>query len=347
MSNKTLRAQEVAEIVGGRLEGDPKLKITSACGLDESGPHTVTFAGSEEYLKKVAGSEAGLVIVPEGMDIEGKNLLFVDNPRLAYARISTFFVPEIFHSPGVDSRAVVAETARLGKDVSVHPGVIIEEGAVIGKNTILAPGVYIGKNVQIGEDCLLHPRVLVEYDSVLGDRVTVQAGTVIGSDGFGFASSEEGHYKIPQLGRVIIEDDVEVGACVTIDRGASGDTVVGRGTKTDNLIQIAHNVKIGEECLLVAQVGISGSSLLGDRVTLAGKVGLAGHLEVGAHTTIAAGSIVTKDIPSGVFYSGNPAQDHRKEMREKAARRKLPDLIKRVRELEKKVEELKKKGEEC
>ncbi|MFW6237799.1 MAG: UDP-3-O-(3-hydroxymyristoyl)glucosamine N-acyltransferase [Bacillota bacterium] len=341
MSKKRLQTKELAEIVNGKLEGDPELEITSASGIDESGPHSVTFAESGEYLEKAKRSEAGLVIVPEKAEISGKNLLRVENPRLAYARISALFAPAVYYNPGVHTQAVVAGSARLGENVSVNPGVIVDEGAIIGRNTVLAPGVYIGKDVRVGEDCLLHPRVVVEYDSEIGDNVVIHAGTVVGSDGFGFVTGEEGHYKLPQLGRVVIEDDVEIGACVTIDRGASGNTVIGRGTKTDNLIQIAHNVKIGEECLLVAQVGISGSSSLGDRVTLAGKVGLAGHLEVGENTTIAAGSIVTKDIPAGVFYSGNPAQNHKKEMREKAARRKLPELIKRVRELEKKVAELK------
>ena len=342
MNNRDVyKAGELAEYVGGRLYGNSDIEISGACGIDRCGSGMVTFAENREYLVRAEESGASLIIVPEEVEKSSSNILCVENPRLAYAKIARLFSSEVYRNNAIHSTAIIADTVDLGENVSIHPQVVVDEGAKIGEEVVLGPGVYVGKNVSIGRGSVIHPNVVVEYDSVIGENVIIHAGTVIGSDGYGFVSSEAGHYKIPQLGRVVIEDDVEIGACVTVDRGASGDTVIGRGTKMDNLIQVAHNVKIGEECLLVAQVGISGSSELGRRVTLGGKVGLTGHLKVGENTTIGGGSIVTKDIPAGVFYSGNPAQDHRKEMREMAARRKLPDLLKRVRTLEKEIRELK------
>lgn len=331
---------ELAEIVRGEVMGDPDLIIRGVSGVKESRSDTITFAENPGYLEAAEQSAAGAVIVPDEVTDSGKPLLRVGNPRLAFAKIARLFVPDVFYKPGIHPTAVVADSAKIGENVSIHALVVVDEKAEIGDNTILAPGVYVGPDVKIGNNTVIHPNVVIEYDTIIGSNVIIHGGTVIGSDGYGFVTDEEGHHKIPQLGNVIIEDEVEIGANVTIDRGTSGPTVIGRGTKTDNLVQIAHNVQVGPENLLIAQVGIAGSTKLGRRVTLAGKTGVDGHIELGDNTTIAAGSIVTKNTPPGVFYSGNPAHDHREELREQAARRKLPELLKKIKQLEKRVEQL-------
>ncbi|MFW5855885.1 MAG: UDP-3-O-(3-hydroxymyristoyl)glucosamine N-acyltransferase, partial [Bacillota bacterium] len=323
---------------------DEQLIIDRVSGVAQSTSSTVTFAESEEYVRAAEQSRAGLIIVPEKIKESSKNILRVKNPRLAYARIAQLFMPEIFYKPGIHSSAVIAESARLGENVSIHPQVVIADKADIGDNVQLAPGVYIGPEVSIGNNTIIHPRVVIEYGCILGKNVIIHAGTVIGSDGFGFVSDEQGHHKIPQLGNVIIEDDVEIGANVTIDRGMSGPTVVGIGTKTDNLIQIAHNVRIGKENLLIAQTGIAGSTSTGRRVIMAGKSGAVGHIKIGDNVTIASSSVVTKDIPDHVFYSGNPAHDHREELKEQAAKRKLPQLLKQIKTMEQRLQKLEEKN---
>ncbi|WP_041606039.1 UDP-3-O-(3-hydroxymyristoyl)glucosamine N-acyltransferase [Halothermothrix orenii] len=333
-------ARELAHLVGGELVGDPDLVIKGVSGVGESRPDTVTFAENSTYLDKAEQSRAGLVIVPEEIEESSKNIIRVKNPRLAFARIASHFAPDMLYRPGIDETAVISSTACIGEDVSIHPHVVIDKEAVIGDRVILAPGVYVGPGVEIGDDTVIHANVVIEYDTVIGSNVIIHGGTVIGSDGYGFVTDEKGHHKIPQLGNVIIEDNVEIGANVTVDRGTSGPTVIKQGTKIDNLVQVAHNVQVGEENLIVAQVGVAGSTRLGRRVTLAGKVGVAGHIELGDNSTIAAGSIVTKNTPSGVFYSGNPAHDHREELKEQAAKRRLPELLKKVKELEKRIQEL-------
>lgn len=346
MSNKkqVYLVQELAEIVKGSVIGDKDKKVTGVAGVKESDQDQITFAENKNYFSEAEMSDAGVIIVPESIKESKKVLITVKNPRLAYAKVSSLFAPDVFNKPGIHPSSVIADTANIGKNVSIHPRVVIDDNAVIGDNTILAPGVYVGRNVTIGSDSIIHPNVVIEYDSAIGSNVIIHGGTVIGSDGYGFVSVVDGHHKIPQLGNVIIEDDVEIGANVTVDRGTSGPTVIGRGTKIDNLVQIAHNVKVGPDCLIIAQVGVAGSAELGERVILAGKTGVVGHIKVDDHVTIASSSLVTKDTPSAVFYSGNPAQDHKAELREQAARRKLPELLKTVKRLEKEIKQM--KGEE-
>lgn len=336
--NKTVySAGELAELVNGELVGNSSLSIKGVSGIAESTPETITFAENSDYFKEAENSAAGAIIVSKKVTDSSKTIIRVKNPRLAFARVARLFEPDIYHNPGIHPSAVISETAIIGQGVSIHPRVVIDDKARIGDNVQLAPGVYVGKNVVIGENTIIHPNVVLEYDTVIGANVIIHGGTVIGSDGYGFVSDSEGHHKIPQLGNVVIEDNVEIGANVTVDRGTSGPTVIKQGTKIDNLVQIAHNVQLGEENLIVAQVGIAGSSILGKRVTLAGKVGITGHLTVGDNTTIMAGSIVTKNTPRGVVYSGNPAHDHKEELREQAVRRKMPEILKRIKLIEKKL----------
>ncbi len=340
-ANCSYTTGELAGLVDGNLVGDPDLVIKGVSGVRESKEDTITFAENEEYFQAAQSSKAAAVIVPEAVEKSDKVIIRVKNARLAFAKIASLFAPQVFFQPGIHPTAVIAETAELGQGVSIHPRVVISEDAVIADNVILAPGVYVGPGVEIGKNTVIHPNVVIEYDSVIGSEVIIHGGTVIGSDGYGFVTDGSGHHKIPQLGNVIIEDRVEIGANVTVDRGTSGPTVIGEGTKIDNLVQVAHNVRIGPENLIVAQVGIAGSTKLGRRVTLAGQSGVVGHLEVGDNTTLAVNSILTKNAPEEVFYSGTPAQDHRQELREQAARRKLPGLIKKIKKMEKEIAELK------
>jgi UDP-3-O-[3-hydroxymyristoyl] glucosamine N-acyltransferase len=341
-SKGTYTAAELADEVAGELIGDPSRTIVGVSSVGESRPKTVVFAENKKYLKQAEESKASLVIINNNTDLDRccLDLIMVDNPRLSYAKIASLFEPNPYFKPGVDSSAVIADSVELGNDVSIHAQVVIDKKAVIGDNVILAPGVYVGKNVEIAANTLLHPNVVLEYDTVIGKNVIIQSGTVIGSDGYGYTTDEQGHHKIPQLGRVIIEDGVEIGANVTIDRGTNQPTVVQKGTKIDNLVQIAHNVQVGQENLIVAQVGIAGSSRLGRRVTVAGQAGIVDHTKIGTNTTIASNSLVTKDTPEGVFYSGNPAHAHQDELKELAGKRRLPELIKKIENMEEEIERL-------
>ncbi|MFW6034613.1 MAG: UDP-3-O-(3-hydroxymyristoyl)glucosamine N-acyltransferase, partial [Halothermotrichaceae bacterium] len=338
MGNKQTEytASSIADYVGGTLIGDADLVIKGVAGAAECGSSQLTFAENERYIKKAEKSEAAVILVPPDIKESNKTIISVDNPRLSYSKAAMLFTSDTYNKKGISSQAVVAETAVIGEGSSIYPRAVIDENVEIGKDVIIGPGVYVGKQTQIGDNTLIHPNTVIENDSIIGKNVIINSGTVIGSDGYGFVTDEKGHHKIPQLGNVIIEDNVEIGANVTVDRGASGPTIIGEGTKIDNLVQIAHNVRIGSKCLIVAQVGIAGSSQLGSWVTLAGKTGVAGHIKIEDNATIAAGSVVTKDTPGGVFYSGNPAHEHRDELKEQAARRKLPELVKKIKQLEKK-----------
>ena len=344
MTAKKVRAAAVADHVGGRLEGDPQRVISRLAGVDDSGPRTLTFAENEQLLQRAERSGAGLVLVSEEMGSSSRDLLRVADPRLAYARAAELLTGRPYASPGISEQAVIDDTAVLGDDVSIHPGVFIGPEAEIGDEVILAPGVFVGEGVTIGPNTTIHPRVVIKRGTVIGNNVIVEANTVLGSTGFGYVEAEAGYLRFPQLGRVVIEDDVEIGACVCIDRAASGDTVIGAGTKIDNLVQIAHNVHIGEECLITAQVGIAGSSRLGDRVTLAGQVGVVDHVELTDEVLIGGKSMVSGDVKEAGFHSGIPAQPHGKELRRQAVSRKLPQLYKKIKELEKEIAKI--KGEE-
>ena len=333
--------KRLAELVDGKLQGND-LKITGVGGAENAASHELTFAQNQDYLK-LAIQNAGAVIVTKDLINDGIDIpiIIVDNPRLAFSKIADKFTLQRYQNYEIAAEASISDQAKIGSDVSVHPGVVIAEGAKIADEVTLAPGVYIGENVTIGKGSLLYPNVTVEHDCQIAENVEINSGAVIGSEGFGFEEDkEEGYVKVPQFGNVVIESDVEIGANVTIDRGATGSTVIGQSTKIDNLVHIAHNVEIGPECLIIAQVGIAGSTKIGRKVTLAGKSGVVGHITIGNNTTVAANSTVTHDIEADSFVSGYPAHDHRQERRTKAARKKLPEMIKRIRKLENKVVEL-------
>ncbi|MFO7818965.1 MAG: UDP-3-O-(3-hydroxymyristoyl)glucosamine N-acyltransferase [Halanaerobacter sp.] len=334
------RLKDLADLVGGQLQGED-IEIKGVGGAEDAEADEITFAQNEDYLAAAIES-AGAVIVSQDLASEGLELpvLIVDNPRLAFSKIAHQFMAVPYQNFAIADEAVISPEAEIGSKVSIHPGVVIASGAEIGSGVILAPGVTIGADVTIGSGSILHPNVTVEHDCQIGAEVEINAGAVIGAEGFGFEEDEEGYVKVPQFGNVVVEDKVEIGANVTIDRGATGATRIGESTKIDNLVHIAHNVEIGPACLLIAQVGIAGSAQIGENVTLAGQSGVVGHLKIGANTTVAARGVVTNDIEPDSFVSGYPAHNHHQERRIKAARKKLPELRKRVRKLERKIKEL-------
>jgi UDP-3-O-[3-hydroxymyristoyl] glucosamine N-acyltransferase len=342
------RLGELAAHVGGELLGDSGLLIHGLNGLAEAGPGDVSFYGNTKYRRQYEATRASAVLV--GLDVparEGLSLVRVPNPHLAFAKLSTLFHPGRRFQAGVSPGAHVHPEARVHPEATVMAGATVERGARVGARTVLYPGVFVGEGASVGEDCLLYPNVTVREACILGSRVILHASSVVGADGFGFAFNAEGeqgpeHYKIPQAGIVRIEDDVEVGACSCIDRATLGETVIGRGTKIDNLVQIAHNVKVGALSLLCAQVGIAGSTEVGMGVILAGQVGVVGHIRVGDMARVGSQSGVAHDVEDGQTVSGSPAVPHKEWLRASAALGQLGDLLKEVRTLRRRVEMLEK-----
>lgn len=335
----TLR--ELAELVGGRVVGDPEVEIQDISSLEEATEGQIAFVAHPRYVKQAHRTRASALIVAQPLEGVQRPMLVVDNPYLAYARIATVFHRPEQPRPGVHPRSVLEEDVELGPEVSIGPLAFVGRGSRIGRGTVIGAGAVIGREVIIGEETVIHPNVCVYPGCRIGSRVIVHAGAVIGSDGFGFIRDERGRLlKIPQRGRVEIEDEVEIGANVAIDRATFGVTRIGRGTKIDNLVQIGHNVTVGEDTVIVAQVGISGSAHIGSRVTLAGQVGVAGHLRVGDGVTVGAKSGVTKDIPPGARVSGFPPLEHREWLRCQSSFAKLPELRRLLKELVERVNRL-------
>jgi UDP-3-O-[3-hydroxymyristoyl] glucosamine N-acyltransferase len=340
IAERGLSLREIAGLVGGRVVGDAGRVVARLAPLDEAGPKDLSLLAHPKYRSEAKGSSAGALLVREGFEMEGRHQVVVKDPHLALALI----LPRLHPSPpparGISPRASVAADARLEEDVSVGPFAVIEEGCVIGRGAIIGAACFVGAHGEVGEGTIVHPHTTIYPGCRLGRRVIVHSGTVIGSDGFGYATSGGVHRKIPQVGGVLIEDDVEIGAGVTIDRGSIGTTRVGHGTKIDNLVQIGHNVRIGPNCLIVAQVGISGSTRIGEGTVFAGQSGAAGHLAVGSRVTVASKSAVYEDLPDGSFVAGIPAVDHRVWKRAQVVYARLPELSRRVRELEEKLAHL-------
>jgi UDP-3-O-[3-hydroxymyristoyl] glucosamine N-acyltransferase len=341
---KTLK--ELAEIAGGVLEGDGSVIIRGVAGLKEAGEGDITFLANPKYLKELKSTKASAVIAGEGVPVEGRGAIRAKNPYFAFAKVVTAFAPARESPRGIMAGAYVNPYAEVGEGVTIHPGAHVGPGARIADGVTLCPGVYVGQGSAIGEGSLLYPNVVVREGVTIGSRVIIHAGAVIGADGFGYATDGGRHYKIPQIGGVVIEDDVEIGANTTIDRGALGNTVIKRGTKIDNLVMVAHNVVIGEDSIIVAQAGISGSTELGHHVVLAGQVGLVGHIKVGDGAIVGAKSGVSNDLAAGQAYSGIPAMPHRDWLKVQAVLGKLPEMRKLLGALEKRVVRLEgEKGE--
>lgn len=330
-----MTAKQIAELLGGKLHGDGGREIRDVAGIEDAGPDTLTYADGAKALKLAAGARAGLILVPEGAAVEGQTTVAVGHPKLAFIRAAGALRPAAVYPPGIHASAVIAPDVRLPADVSVGANVVIERGAKIGAGTRLSAGVYVGEGVQIGSHCVLHPRVTLYPGAQLGHRVILHAGVVVGSDGFGYVFAEGRHHKFPQLGKVIIEDDVEVGSNSTIDRGSLGTTVIGQGTKIDNLCQIAHNVRIGQHCVIAAQTGISGSTDIGNYVVLGGQCGIADHVRIEDNVMMGgAGAVFPgKIIRKGSAVWGNPVRPLAEYKRINACLSRLPELIQKVREL--------------
>lgn len=338
------RLNEVAEIVDGEVVGDSDVVVTGVCGIKEAQEGDLTFIANPKYLSLIEKTRASAIITSYEIKEASKPIIRTKNPSLAFARMVSLLAPnEVIHPEGIDDRAVIGRNVKLGKNVAIQAYAIIEDEASIGDNSIIYSGVYLGHHVQIGRGVLIYPNVAIRERVKIGDRVIIHSGTVIGSDGFGFATVKGVHHKIPQIGTVEIEEDVEIGANVTIDRARFGETRIGKGTKIDNLVQIAHNVSIGKNCIIVAQTGISGSTKLGDRVICAGQSGIVGHIEIGDEAIIAAQAGVTKSVPKNVCVSGYPAKPHHIAKRINAFIQRLPKLFKSVNELKDELQKLKMK----
>jgi UDP-3-O-[3-hydroxymyristoyl] glucosamine N-acyltransferase len=332
---KTLH--ELAAYLGGRVTGDGNARVRGLATLDDAGEGDITFLANPKYAQKVATTGATAVILPPGANGHGRNVVEVANPYLAFAKLLTLFYTRPVQPVGIMPGAHVSAAVKMGADVSVYPGAYIADGVVLGDRVTIHPGVVLYPGVVLGDDVTLHANVSVRERCRIGNRVIVHNGAVIGSDGFGYAPDGSDWYKIPQIGIVVLEDDVEIGANTVIDRAALEVTRIGRGTKIDNLVQVGHNCVLGEHCLLVSQVGVAGSSRLGNYVILGGQAGIAGHLKIGNRVSVAAQAGVMHNIPDGEKWMGSPAQPDRLAKRQMIAIQRLPDLLRRVAELEKRL----------
>lgn len=335
---------DLAALVGGRVAGDPGITITGISGIREAKRGDITFIANKRYVHMLIGCQASAVVL--GEDVAGSPVpaIHVKNPDAAFVRIVEAFAPEpIMFAPGVHETALIGKNVTIGKDVSIQAYTVVQDNASIGDGSVIYPHVYIGHFASVGANCQIYPQVVIRERCTVGNNCIIHSGTVIGSDGFGFSTVSGVHHKIPQIGTVEVCDDVEIGANVAIDRARFGRTRIGRGTKIDNLVQIAHNVEVGENSFIVAQAGIAGSSKIGRNVILAGQSGVDGHRIIGDNVVVAAKAGVTKDISSNALVSGFPAQPHDKELKFQATLRKVPSLIEQVKALEERLKQLERK----
>lgn len=337
---RAIRLEEISQAIGGEILGPADLIITGVSSLTEAGPADLTYVASERFVKAAHGSKAAAFVVGRPIETLARPQILVPNPAYALARIAQQFFTVPYCPRGIAVRIARGADVQIGSDVSIWPFVTLGDRVRIGARVTLYPGVFIGEDAVVGDETILYPNVTVREGCVIGRRVIVHSGTVIGSDGFGYVQHEGRHEKIPQLGIVRIEDDVELGANVTVDRATFGQTVIKRGTKVDNLVQVAHNVTIGEDCIVVAQVGIAGSTKLGQHVMVGGQAGISDHIEVGDRVMIAARSGVNRNLTSDQIVSGSPVMPHEISVKAQAVIPRLPELRQRVRDLEHRVRSL-------
>jgi UDP-3-O-[3-hydroxymyristoyl] glucosamine N-acyltransferase len=336
---KTLK--EIADFIGGEVVGSPAIVITGVSGIKEAQEGDITFLANPKYFPLIEKTGASAIITSKEVKEASKPIIRTDNPSLAFAKIVSLTEPgEIRRPKGIHQTAILGKNVIIGRDVAIGPYVVIEDDVSIGDKAIIYSGCFIGHHSKIGSDTLIYANVSIRERITIGERVIIHSGTVIGSDGFGFATIEGLHHKIPQVGTVEIGDDVEIGANVAIDRARFEKTIIGNGTKIDNLVQIAHNVVIGKNSIVVAQVGISGSTTVGNNVILAGQVGLVGHINIGDNVVVMAQSGVSKSIPAGTMAWGYPAKPASQAKKTNACVQNLPRLYDTVSELKKKIEEL-------
>ncbi len=327
--------EQLAELVGGEPVGQSDLIVSGVSEIQDGKQGTISFLANPMYKKYIESTKASAVVVSDSSLLNGQNGIVVRNPQLAFSKILGEFSPRHTTQKGIHPTAVVDPSVHLGDVVSVGANAVIQENVTIGEGTRVEANSVIGCNTVIGKECRIHPRVTIYHDCTIGDRVVIFSGTVIGCDGFGFVTEQNTHYKIPQLGKVIIGSDVEIGANCTIDRATIGETIIGKMTKLDNLIHIAHNVKIGVGCLLAAGVGIAGSVTIEDYCILAGQSGVVPHVTVGSKSIIAVKSGVTKSLKGGEIYSGMPARKIREQNKKDAILSSVSLLKNRIEKLEK------------
>jgi UDP-3-O-[3-hydroxymyristoyl] glucosamine N-acyltransferase len=341
---KTLN--EIAAFLDGSVSGDGTVVIERVRPIEEASEGDITFLANPKYRKNMATTGASAIIAAPGTACAGKNLLIVKAPYVALGRLLALYYPEDGETAGISEQAWIEEGAEVSTEAVVYPGVHICRGARIEKGAVLWPGVFIGRDVVVGEASILHPGVTVYRKCLIGRRVVLHAGVVVGSDGFGFALPGQENRKIPQVGYVQIDDDVEIGANTTVDRGALGRTWIQRGVKIDNLVQIAHNVLIGEYSVIVSQVGISGSAQLGKGVIVGGQAGIVGHIRIGDGVMAAARAGIHKDIPPGQIVAGAPHMPHREWLKMEACLPKLPEMREAIAELKRRIAALEEREKE-
>lgn len=334
------RLKELAQWVDGIVVGDGDTEISGVATIEEAHPGEIAFIANPRYLPKLRETNASAIIVSKEVTQADKPLLCVTHPHLAFAKVLTLFFDKPYQPKGIDSNAWVSPTATLGKNLTLYPFVYVGDRSSIGDRVTLYPGVYVGEDSAIGEDSILYPNVCIYSGAVIGKRVILHSGVVVGGDGFGYVKEGKKNIKIPQVGSVEIEDDVELGANTTVDRATLGKTIIRRGTKIDNLVQVAHNVVIGEDSVLCAQAGISGSTKIGSNVTLAGQVGVVDHVEIGDNVIVGAQAGVTHNLPGNQGYVGSPALPHREFLRSNAVFPKLPEMRKTLIDMEKRLKKI-------
>jgi len=327
-----MKLSEIAERIGGEIKGK-NVEIKNIADIESAVSGEITFISNPKYLSALKKTRASAVIAPSGLDTDIPAVV-CENPYLGFAKtISLFREQPPLPDKGISSLASVSGAVAEGAAVGAF--VFVGKGAKVGTGTALMPHVFIGEGAELGENCFIYPNVTVRENVKLGNNVIIHSGSVIGSDGYGYVQDEGIHKKIPQAGNVVVEDNVEIGANVCIDRAALSSTVIGEGTKIDNLVHIAHNVKIGKHCLILGQTGIAGSTVIGDYTTLASQSGISGHLKIGSRVTVGARGGVIKDLPDGVLVSGFPARDHREMMKVHAATMRLPEILEMFRKIKK------------
>jgi UDP-3-O-[3-hydroxymyristoyl] glucosamine N-acyltransferase len=332
--NKTLK--EIASLVSGELSGDAKLVIKNAANLEDAKDGDITFAIDDRFAAEFDRSKASAAIVPLHLKkFPSKDHIKVKDTRLAMAKILAIFERKKVQKPGIHRSAVISKSAKLGANCTIMSGVVIGDNVSIGDKVIIYPGCYIGDSCKIGKGSMLHPNVVLYDDTIIGSRCILHAGVVIGVDGFGYAPVKGKYEKIPQIGNVIIGDDVEIGANCCVSRSTMGSTIIKRGTKLDNLVHIAHNCKIGEDCAITAIVAIAGSCVVGDHVSIGGTSGVVDHVKIGDNTVVMGRTGVTKDTSPNSVIAGFPSQDHKKWLEQEAAVRRLPKALERLAEIEK------------
>jgi len=331
-------ASYIAEQIGGQVVGDGTVAITGVAPAEGARNGDLTFAEKESNFAFAVASEASAILVPAGFESVSKVLIRVKDPRIAIARVLPLLFPPETPVSGIHPSAVVDPLAQIDPSAEIGPHCVVEAGVSVGKNTVLMGGNHIGRDSRIGEDVRLHPNVVLYSKTQLGNRVTIHSGTTIGSDGYGYVFDEGRHRKMQHVGNVVIHDDVEIGSNASIDRGALGSTVIGEGTKIDNLVHVAHNVVMGRHCLIMGQVGFAGSTVLSDYVVIASQSGIAGHLKLGHRATIGAKSGVMRDVPAGETVLGYPAAPDKQAKRQWVAMALLPDALRRLKTLEKRLD---------